>query len=184
MYTDKKILVDFSKGDAKAFEYLYNHYHIKVFFIALHYLKSSDDAKDIRANSFMRLWEGREKLKFETFSGVYMWLRTITYNSCIDFIRKQKTITTRQETLQSVIIEANKNEIFELVDKEAIIINRMLNRLEKMPPKFKEVFKMRCYDDLKFVEIANLLKTDISTIKKRYARAVKLMKAAYSMFLL
>lgn len=177
---DKETLKALSEGSAKAFEVIYNRYHGNVFFIARGYFYSEEDAKDVRSNTFVKLWQLHSKLNFESMQALYGWLRTITVNGCIDTLRKSSTINEKNVDIDYLLyeheVEDETKDIFELCDKEAAIIERLLTRLESLPPKFSIVFKMRCFDELKFIEISEQLHADLSTDKKRYARAVKLMK--------
>lgn len=173
---DKEILVAFSKGSAVAFEQIYKRYHTNIFLVAHRYIRSEEDAKDIRSKCFIRLWELREKLNFDSMAALYSWLRSTIINSCIDYLRSLSMRESKQPEIVMRYLHENHTEIFEASDKEAIILERLLGRIEQLPPKCKQVFKMRWLGDLKFREIAEALNTDISTIKKRYARAIKLLK--------
>lgn len=173
---DKEILIAFSKGNPEAFEMIYNRFYGKIFFIAREYLHYEEDVKDIRSGCFIKLWELRDSLRFETMGALYGWLRSTTMNACIDYLRMLSHRENKQyRVLQDYIID-HQEEIHEISDKEAIVVERLLKRLESLPPKFSTVFKMRCFDELKFIEISERLHADLSTVKKRYARAVKLMK--------
>lgn len=173
---DKEILIALSQGNPDAFEMIYNRFYGKIFFIAREYLHYEEDVKDIRSGCFIKLWELRDSLKFETMGALYGWLRSTTINACIDYLRMLSHRESKQyRVLQDYIID-HQEEIHEISDKEAIVVERLLRRLESLHPKFSTVFKMRCFEELKFIEIAERLHADLSTVKKRYARAVKLMK--------
>jgi RNA polymerase sigma-70 factor, ECF subfamily len=174
--TDKEILVAFSQGNPSAFEHIYNRFHTNIFLVAHRYIRSDEDAKDIRSNCFIKLWELREKLEFDSMGALFSWLRSTITNSCIDYLR---SISIRESKRPEILLrycQHNDIEIFEASDKEAIILEKLLKEIEQLPAKFKEVFKMRWLRDLKFREIAEELNTDVSTIKKRYARAIVLLK--------
>lgn len=176
--TDKEILAAFSQGDALAFEHIYNRFHTNTFLVALRYTRSKDDAKDFQSECFIKLWELREELNFNSMGALFSWLRSTISNRCIDYLR----FVSIRHSKKSEIIRRywedphHSKEIFEASDKEAIIIERLLKEIDQLPPIFKVVFKMRWLGDLKFREIAEKLDTDISTIKKRYARALVLLR--------
>ena len=174
--TDKEILEAFAEGSALAFKHIYNRYHTNIFLVAHRYIRSEEDAKDIRSKCFIKLWEQHDKLNFDTMGALFSWLRATITNSCIDYLR---SITIRESKRPEIVkryLQDNEIEIFEASDKEAIILERLLKEIDRLPPKCKEVFKMRWLRNLKFREIAEELNTDVSTIKKRYARAVILLK--------
>ena len=174
--TEKEILVAFSQGDPLAFEDIYNRFHTHIFLVAHRYIRSEEDAKDIRSKCFIKLWESRENLHFESMGALFSWLRTTITNSCIDYLRSIAIRESKRPEIVDRYWQDNQTYIFEASDKEALILERLMKEIELLPPKFKEVFKMRWLRDLKFREIAEELNTDVSTIKKRYTRAVVLLK--------
>jgi RNA polymerase sigma factor (sigma-70 family) len=174
--TDKEILVAFSQGSPSAFEHIYNRFYTNIFLVAHRYIRSEEDAKDLRSKCFIKLWEHRDKLDFDTMGALFSWLRATISHSCIDYLRSISIRESKRPEIVNRYWQDNQTGIFEASDKEAIILERLRKEIELLPPKFKEVFKMRCLRDLKFREIAEELETDVSTIKKRYARAVVLLK--------
>lgn len=174
--TDKEILAAFAQGSPLAFEHIYHRFHTHIFVVAHRYIRSEEDAKDIRSKCFIRLWELRETLHFDTMGALFSWLRSTITNSCIDHLRSVSIRESKRPEIVQRYWQDNEIDIFEASDKEAIILERLLKDIDRLPPKCKEVFKMRWLRDLKFREIAEELNTDVSTIKKRYARAVVLLK--------
>ncbi|AEW01017.1 hypothetical protein A4D02_13755 [Niastella koreensis] len=174
--TDKEILVAFSQGNPLAFEHIYKRFHTNIFLVAHRYIRSEEDAKDIRSKCFCKLWELHEKLEFDSMGALFSWLRASITNSCIDYLRSISIRESKRPEIVKRYWQDNETDLFEASDKEAIIIERLLKEIDQLPPKFKEVFKMRWLHDLKFREIAEELEIDVSTIKKRYSRAVVLLK--------
>jgi RNA polymerase sigma-70 factor, ECF subfamily len=177
--TDKEILVAFSQGSPLAFEHIYHRFHTNLFLVAHRYIRSEEDAKDIRSKCFMKLWEQRNALNFDTMGALFSWLRTTITNSCFDYLRSLSIRESKQSEIIKRYGQENNMELFEASDKEAVILERLLKQIEELPPKVKVVFKKRWLGDLKFREIAEELNTDVSTIKKRYARAVILLQKEY-----
>ena len=60
------ILNDLNKGDKKAFTYVFNRYYRLLYTVAFRYLKSEDSAMDAVQETFMRLWEKKDTLTFDT----------------------------------------------------------------------------------------------------------------------
>lgn len=178
MSIDKQILTAFAQGDPIAFERIYKRFHTRIFVVASRYVHCEEDAKDIRAKGFIKLWELREGLKFENMGALFSWLRSTITNSCIDHLRRVTIRKSKQPDVIAHWAPEDDRVIFEASDKEAIILERLQKEIELLPPKCKEVFTMRWQGDLKFREIAAALSTDVSTIKKRYARAAFLLRSS------
>lgn len=173
---DKEIIAAILEGDGKAFEMIYDRFHTHVFLLAKRYVHSEEDAKDIRSNCFIKLWELRSTLSFDNMAALYGWLRSIATHSCIDYLRKTSTRKEKKEEVIYEYLSAENVDAFEVEDKEALILDRLLKQIEQLPPNVKQVFKMRWLRELKYTEIAQELGADVSTIKKRYARAITLLK--------
>lgn len=171
-----ELLIAFSNGDEIAFNMIYQKYHTIIFLIIKDYVHSEDDAKDIRSGCFIKLWELHDKLHFNSLAALFVWLRTTAKNRCVDYLRALKIYDNKKKIIENEYSYYSEKEIFEVADKEAAILNRILKRLDRMPNMFKEVFMMRCLDEMKFTEIAKVLNADISTVKKRYSRALYLLK--------
>lgn len=176
MKTEKEILVALHEGNQAAFEYIYKQMHTKIFLVARRYVSSDDDAKDIRSNCFMRLWEMRDNLVFSTMAEVSTWLCVSAKNRAIDNKRTLRMHEKKEDKVIDAYLQDNDKYVFEIADKEAALLNRLLKEIESLPPKVKTIFKMRWLDDLLFKEIAAKLMANESTVKKRYARAVYLLR--------
>lgn len=174
--SDKEILVALSQGCPLAFEHIYNRFYSNILVVALRYLRSEEDAKDIRSKCFTKLLELRGHLNFESMGSLFSWLRATTSNSCIDYLRSISIRESKKSEIELRYLQNHQTEIFEASDKEAIILERLRKEIDLLPPKVKEVFKMRWLRDMKFREIAEVIGAEVSTTKKRYARALVLLK--------
>ena len=75
-------------GDTNAFAVLADQYKGMVFSLALKMLKSREEAEEVAQDSFLKVYRSLAKYKGE--SKFSTWLYTITYNTCLDRIRKNK----------------------------------------------------------------------------------------------
>jgi len=176
VHQEKQILMELSQGSPSAFEFIYNKFYVRMYIEANRYIRSEEDAKDIRSKCFIKLWELRNKLQFDSMGALFSWLRVTVSNSCVDFLRSQSIKRGKEPEVIVNYWQEHNSEVFEASEKEAVILERLLKQIDRLPPKFKQVFKMRWLNDLKFREIAEQLGADVSTIKKRYARAITLIK--------
>ena len=75
-------------GDTSAFAVLADQYKVMVFSLALKMLKNREEAEEVTQDSFLKVYKSLAKYKGE--SKFSTWLYTITYNTCLDRIRKNK----------------------------------------------------------------------------------------------
>ncbi len=150
------------------FDLLYSRYINKVYSKCISLLKdevlAQDAAQEIFVKIFLNLSKFNKKSKFST------WIYSITYNYCIDVIRKQKklqkVITKESEQLPDIEQE-------EINDKELLEIeyNRLSEVLEHIPVQDKAVLLMKYQDDMSIKEISQVLVKSESAIKMKIKRA-------------
>lgn len=100
MKEEDKLLVEQARdGSEKAFTKLYNTYKKTVWFTAYNVVHNTDVADDITSMVFTKVYT-----KLDTYThhiSFEMWLKTITVNTAIDYIRRNK-----KEQLNNYIDEA------------------------------------------------------------------------------
>jgi RNA polymerase sigma factor (sigma-70 family) len=173
---ESELLFEFHNGSHAAFERIYHEFHTTVFLWAIKYNQSEENAKDIRSKCFIKLWDQRDKLEFKSMHAIAGWLRHVVFNSCVDETRRTIIRERKSNEIISRFVQYYDDDVFEVSDKEAIILNRLLKRIDSLPVKFKTVFNMRVLEELKFKEISQKLNIDLSLAKKRYARALFLIR--------
>jgi RNA polymerase sigma-70 factor (ECF subfamily) len=167
---DHIILIDrFKKGEAGAFDEIVNKYQKKVYNIAYGFIGNCEDAYDISQEVFIKVFRSLGQLK--NGASFFLWLKRITVNTCIDFVRQQANEQTLDEFsyLQKHYAEDNRtsDRIMETGELKKII-NRAIERL---PMKQRKVFVLRHYDELPLKDIAEVLGCSLGTVKAHLFRA-------------
>ncbi len=161
--------------DANAFNQLYRRYSTKVYAKCISMLKdealAADATQEIFTKVFLKLGSFGEKSKFST------WLYSVTYNFCIDFIRRKKRdkqlFTDEAEDLPDLIDDDEDEEIL------AMEVGRLREVLELIPPGDKVILLMKYQDDLSIKEIAEALNKNESAVKMQLKRAKTKAQLAY-----
>lgn len=167
--TDSEIIARFRLVQDQAyFSVLYRRYASKVF--AKCYSMLSDDgmARDATQDVFIKILTNLSK--FNEQSSFSTWLYSITYNYCIDIIRKKKKI----QVLYTEDVSKIRNEADEQVS-DGILLEmkqeRLAKVLEALPPGDKAILLMKYIDDLSIKDIADTLEKTESAIKMQIMRA-------------
>jgi RNA polymerase sigma-70 factor (ECF subfamily) len=132
---------------------------------------AKDATQDIFMKIFLNLGKFGAQSKFST------WVYSITYNYCIDVIRKKKKMTN----IFSDEIE-RLPDIVEEVHDEALLtmeVNRLREVLNEIPVGDKAILLMKYQDGLQIKEIANILNKTESAIKMKIKRAKHKAQGAY-----
>jgi RNA polymerase sigma factor (sigma-70 family) len=169
-------------NDQLAYAALLNKYNKSLYFTILKMVNNRDDAEDITMQAFSKAFSNLnaydQKFAFTT------WLFKIGTNTAIDFIRKKRLDTTSLDKPVNEDNESGGNFSQFIVDgqpdpeEEMIIAQRssmLLELIEQLPQKYKELLQLRYYEELKYEEIADRLKLPVGTVKVRLSRAKALL---------
>lgn len=165
----KKILAASDKKEQRSFqEDLYSRYVKKVFFKCVSIIKNRDVAKDLTHDIIVKMFLNLSKYKGEAPFG--SWISSITYNHCINFLRKEKKlrfsdIDEIKEKIPDNIKESEEKELLEMKLTQLETIFQYLNEDEKL------ILLMRYQDGMSIKLIAEKLKIGESAVKMRLKRS-------------
>ncbi len=178
--TDEELIEQSKAGNYVAFEQLIYRYDQNVLNIAARFTRSSEDAKDIYQETFIRVFKGlpafQQKSEFST------WLFRIATNVCLNHIeRKKKELTVSYDNENygdagNVQASGEDEADSQLFGNE--ISTRIDSALLKLSPQQKLVFTLRHYQDYKLKDIAAIMNCAEGTIKKYLFEATQKMRTS------
>ncbi len=152
----------------KCFNLLYSRYASKIYGKCLSILKDETLAEDATQEIFMKIFLNlsrfEEKAKFST------WIYSITYNFCIDYLRRKN----KQDNIFSDDEIEKAPDIPDDIPDEALIemeVKQLKNVLDNMPVGDKAILLMKYQDDMSIKEIADVLEKSESAVKMKIKRA-------------
>jgi len=120
---------------------------------------------------FLNLAKFNQKSRFST------WVYSITYNYCIDNIRrkkKEKTVLTDEERqIEDVQDEVSDKELFE------IELERIKEIMERIPAEDKAVLTMKYQEGLSIKDIGIIINKSESATKMKLKRAKHKVRTTY-----
>ncbi len=155
--------------DSRYFDELYRRHKSNVYGKCLSMLNDkalSDDAlQDIFLKVLLNISKFSFKSKFST------WLYSITYNHCLDVIRKEVKLSKNNnefiENIAGLVIDDDSAEEFLLNMK----VNRLKVVLDNIPQKDKVILLMKYQGGLSIKELSKMLGKSESAIKMTLKRA-------------
>jgi len=168
-------------GDTQAFERLVEENEKKVYALALRMVGSPEDAQDIAQESFVKAYTSLGSFRGESRFSV--WLYRLTYNICIDFIRRRRRNQTVALTVTDEDGETAELDIpDERCSPEAVVETRQLRKVlaecvEALPGHHREIIVMREITGLSYQDMAQALGISEGTVKSRLARARRKLAA-------
>ncbi len=167
--TDKVLIESYFKGDENSLEILIKKYLGPIYGYALKRVVSPQDAEDLTQEVFLKVW--RNLKKFDRKKNFYSWIFSIAKNTCIDFLRRKRTIPY----LESIKEQPVQERIFELIDARQLL--GLVSK--KLSLKYQEVLIDYYVKRLNFREIAEKKGESVNTVKSRYRRAISSLRSYF-----
>lgn len=167
--SDEDAIIEYlATQNVNYFNILYDRYAKKVFGKCYSLLKSEAKAEDAAQEIFVKVLLNLSK--FSGKSKFSTWLYSITYNFCIDAIRKnKKNIGVLVDDIgiygEEVIDDIDDSEIMET---NVIRLKEILNIL---PSGDKAILLMKYQDEFSIKEICGILDKSESAVKMKIKRA-------------
>ncbi|MBT8233430.1 MAG: sigma-70 family RNA polymerase sigma factor [Saprospiraceae bacterium] len=157
------------------FNILYKRYSGKIFGKSLSLLKSESEAHDATQDVMMKILLNLSK--FSGKSRFSTWIYSITYNYCIDFIRRKKKDPSVyvDDFIENLDIEEEVNDAF----ITEVNVKRLKVILNEIPSGDKSILLMKYQDDMSIREISGILDKSESAIKMQIKRAKKKFQTVY-----
>ena len=153
------------KGSRNSFVKIMQTEKNKLYRIAFLYVKNESDAVDIVQETTYKAFISISKLKEP--NQISSWLKRVTINCAIDFIRRQKKIVSiDMKIVEAIPVKVSPSE--EKVD--------LYHLLDKLNEKDKTIIILKYYEDLTNREIAVIMNCPEGTIKSSIHRILKKLK--------
>jgi len=152
------------------FDQIYKAYFKDVYKYVLSLSKNAVVAEEITQETFFKALKNIDK--FDGKSKLYVWLCQIAKNTYFSYSAKQKKTLSMTDKTQEYS-DAIDIENLLVVKERAIEIHKILHELEE---PYKEVFTLRVFGELSFLQIGNLFMKTESWARVTYHRAKKKIK--------
>ena len=146
------------------------------------YVRDSFQAEDLAQESFISLWNTRERI--DTSKNIRTYIFTIARNKALNFLRdtaKERglTIVGREAEINAKALEsACVSEYIEALEQEKIIANVY----RTLPNDLRLVFRLSREEGLSYKEIASKMNITVKSVEYRMSKVLNRMKKVF-MFL-
>lgn len=177
-YNEQELLLRIAAGDQQAYREIFEGYWDKVYAIGLRLTKSPELAKDLAQETFIKIWNNRDKLPAVTNFSAFIF--TISRHQVIDHLRKKVFTTGNEEYLvayfsDDAITPHEKAEYKEL--------EQLLNgAIDNLPPQLQQVFRLSRFEGLSHAEIALRMNITRITSKSYMVRALYAIRKYLSQY--
>lgn len=132
--------------------------------LAYSYTKNQEDALDAVQNAVCKALEAFASIR--NTGAIKTWFYRILINECLRMIQKRKkdSLPADYEELDTVYYEKAYDQ--ENVEDE----------LDKLEPDVQEIIKLRFFEEMSLKEISSITGYNLSTVKTKLYRGLKLLK--------
>ncbi|MFA5793450.1 MAG: sigma-70 family RNA polymerase sigma factor [Candidatus Brocadiia bacterium] len=166
----KEIVSQAQSGSNRAFEELVKRYQQMVFWLAYRMLGDQGLADSVTQDVFIRVYQSLKR--FDINKNFSTWLRQITVNRSVDYLRKYKNRPVSIEQAGDIISrspEPGKEE-------EASRIRAMVDEL---PKHYKTVIVLRDMEGLETKEVSEIIGKPEATVRWRLHQARIILRSKY-----
>jgi RNA polymerase sigma factor (sigma-70 family) len=177
--TDENLMKRFGRGEAAAFEALYQRHELKVFRYLLRNVKNEAGANDLMQEVWFAVVRGaanyQPSAKFTT------WLFTIAHNRMVDMIRANHRLQSLDagaeadsegsSLLERLAVDRKLEPLSQVQSQDEAAA--LLNAVAQLPAEQRSAFLLQAEGELSVEEIADATGSNFETVKSRlrYARA-------------
>lgn len=136
-------------------------------------LITKEDNEDLEQEVYVKIWKNSEKYKEQ--GSVKSWISTITRNTSLDYLKSSYRKVFSASTSDDLVL-TNIKDKKSTPENKVISIERqkrIVDAINKLKPKFKEVIMLCEINGYSYEECAKKLKCPVGTVKSRIYNAKK-----------
>ena len=171
MERNENVLIErAARGDSAAFSELMAGNEKRMYAVAFRLCGNHEDAQDCLQDAMIRIYKAISGFKGQ--SSFATWVYRITTNTCLDELRRRKS---RQSTSLDSLLDAGWSPSDELDTPERhALLSEKRREIEQaiaaLPDDMRAAIVLRDVQGFAYDEIAQMLNTNVGTIKSRISR--------------
>ncbi|HEY3020249.1 MAG TPA: sigma-70 family RNA polymerase sigma factor [Solirubrobacteraceae bacterium] len=173
---DEELMQLVRRGEAPAFEVLYDRHAAAAFSLAYRMVGTRSTAEDVVQEAFLAFW--RANARYDRARGsVRTWILGIVHNRAIDALRRGTVHDRRRasdEGLEERFAAAERTEVEVARRDEA---REVRSALETLPAEQLRVIELAYFGGFSQSEIAAMLETPVGTVKGRMRLGLAKMRS-------
>ncbi len=172
MKEEERLLRQIAEGNEEAFAPLFHAYRDKLFAFILKLSGSRQISEDVVQDVFMKIWSKREALSEVDNFNAYLF--RMAHNHTLNLLKRRS-----REVLIRAEKKSNNASPFSRPDNQLIFNNiqiKLQKVVEALPPRQKEIYRLKREQGLKHEEIARQLKLSPSTVKNHLRQALQTIR--------
>jgi RNA polymerase sigma-70 factor, ECF subfamily len=181
---DIRLVAALKNGEQRAFQDLVQKYQVRIYNLALNFVKDSEEAKDITQDVFVKIFRSIDRLNDP--AKFYSWLYQIALNHCRNRYNQMQrkgffNSFSFDDMNESISLADNESpeKVFEQKKSDGIVRDCIASLKESE----REIIILRDLQELSYEEISNILSLPKGTVKSKLNRARLSLKNKLKKFL-
>jgi RNA polymerase sigma-70 factor (ECF subfamily) len=142
---------------------LYRLYSRAMYNTALRMVRHPHDAEDILQSVFLEVFTKLDSFRYESTIGA--WMKRITVNKCINFIKSRKIALTE------LTASHDRSDAPEPENQTVHSVEKINRAIAELPDGYRVVFSLYAIEGYDHEEIGQILGVTAATSKSQYSRA-------------
>src|SRR5215212_6307608 len=166
LLADEGLMQLVGRGDARAFETVYDRHGGAAFSLAYRMVGNRVVAEDVVQEAFLSIWRSRTRYQAERGS-VRSWILGIVHHRTIDSLRRNLVHDKRRSSAEGI---EERHEAPERTELEAVRRDEarsVRNALDTLPGEQTRVIELAYFGGFTHTQIAEMLNMPIGTVKGR-----------------
>lgn len=175
----EELLPKIAAGDTEAFKVLYDQYRHRLYGFLYQLTKSHSISEDLLQDTFMCIWEDRERLTAVRDLKAYIF--TMVKHRALNSLKR----ISKEELL--IRRMAHRSELGDRGTESNVQYNELKRNIDRvvrqLPPQQRTVYQMSREEGLRQEEISDRLNVTVATVKKHLTLSLRYIRKNLYVFL-
>ena len=173
--TDTQIVADIQNGQTQAEAELYQKYQAKVYYLALRESRSSHDAEDVCAETFLRVLQVIRRKELRSTAALPAFILGTTRNVLYELFARRKQAGHTTDPEDAGLCQPSHEKLF--FDSE---VQRAIEQtIGRLKPRERDMLRMHFYEELPAEEIARRIGVARERVRLVKSRALQHFREVY-----
>jgi RNA polymerase sigma-70 factor (ECF subfamily) len=150
------------------FKEIFDKHYEPLCLYAARFTRDTDDAEDMVQDAFVKWWETIEK---NPGASTRAYLYRMVHNACVDRARRRPDDTVDANSLADEL-----EELFQPEAENDARVDLLLEAIDALPEKARQVFTAICVNGRKYKEVASEMNVSVNTVKTQLSRSLKILR--------
>jgi RNA polymerase sigma factor (sigma-70 family) len=171
--TDNSLMKRVQAGDTAQLAYLFERHHVPLFQYLFHLSRDRAASEDLVQDVFFRVLKYADS--FDPAFPFTVWLYRMARNAYFDSLRKKKA-DAASDILENFPSDDPLPEEIATRSQDTMFLQEAL---QKLPEDKREILVLSRFHNLRYADIAQILKCETGTVKVRVYRALKELREKF-----